>query len=109
MKRLFYGVTDLALTERGRAQARELGEKLAGDTYRALPGEPALARGRRRRGWPSPGGTCRIVSPADGLMEQDMGGFENKGYARLLAEFPEQVRRHARGLVAGPAAGRGEL
>ena len=30
VRRLFYGITDLALTARGREQARELGSKLAG-------------------------------------------------------------------------------
>lgn len=88
--RLFYGRTDLSLTGRGREQARQLGEKLAPLSIARCLASP-LSRAAETaelalagRGVP--------IELCDGLMEQDMGSFENKSYEQLLEEFPQLVR-----------------
>ena len=90
VKRLFYGVTDLALTERGRAQARELGEKLAGVHIARCFVSP-LSRADETARLALAGRDVPIVTRRE-LIEQDMGDFENKGYEQLLAEYPGLVQ-----------------
>lgn len=90
VKRLFYGVTDLALTERGRAQARELGEKLAGIHIDRCFVSP-LSRADETARLALAGRDVPIVTRRE-LIEQDMGDFENKGYEQLLAEYPGLVQ-----------------
>ena len=89
VKRLFYGVTDLALTDRGREQARELGEKLAGIHIERCLASPLSRAAETAR--LALAGRDVPLELCDGLKEQHMGDFENKDYARLLEEFPEQV------------------
>lgn len=88
--KLFYGITDLALTERGRAQARELGEKLSGIAISRCLASPLSRAAETAR--LALAGRDVPVELCDGLMEQDMGEFENKGYEQLMEEFPELVR-----------------
>ena len=89
VRRMFYGITDLALTARGREQARELGSKLAGIPLARCLSSP-LSRAAETARLALEGRDVPIEL-CQGLTEQDMGEFENKSYEQLLGEFPQLV------------------
>ena len=79
------GRTDLPLTERGEANARRLGERLSGLTFRKVFTSP-LQRARR---------TCELagfgsVAQIDGdLVEWDYGEYEGRLTVDILKERPD--------------------
>ena len=78
------GLTDLPLTERGEANARALGERLAGMRFALVLTSP-LRRAKR---------TCELAgfgaAAADDrdLVEWNYGGYEGKRTAEILASRP---------------------
>ena len=75
VRQMLYGRTDCALTEKGCAQAREVGEKLRGESIRRCISSPLIraAETARLALWDS----NVPIELDDGLMEQDMGEWEN--------------------------------
>ncbi len=79
------GRTDLALTERGERQARELGERLRGCVFTKVMTSPSQRAVR----------TCALAGFGAGaeidpdLAEWDYGGYEGRRTAEILAERPD--------------------
>ena len=90
VERMLYGRTDCALTDKGREQARAVGEKLAGTAIERCVASPLIRAA----------GTARIALAGRGvpieldgrLMEQDMGEWENVHFPTLLEQEPELMR-----------------
>lgn len=86
---LLFGRTDCPLTAQGREDARVLGEKLRGLDFRHCYASP-LSRAAD---------TARIalagrdvpLTLMDGLMEQDMGEFENTVFDDMARRYPDRV------------------
>jgi probable phosphoglycerate mutase len=78
------GRTDIPLTARGEANARSLGERLAGETFEGVFVSP-LGRARR---------TCELAGfgaqarPEADLLEWDYGSYEGRTTAEIRAERP---------------------
>jgi probable phosphoglycerate mutase len=78
------GRTDIPLTPRGEANARSLGERLAGEKFEAVFVSP-LGRARR---------TCELAGfgaqsrPEADLLEWDYGAYEGRTTAEIRAERP---------------------
>ncbi len=87
VRRMLYGRTDCALTEKGGAQAREVGEKLRGENIRRCISSPLIraAETARLALWDS----NVPIELDDGLMEQDMGEWENVPFLGMLEKQPE--------------------
>jgi probable phosphoglycerate mutase len=89
--RRFQGHADPPLNENGRAQARELAGRLAGEAIAAVHASPL------RRAWE----TAEIVAGAngleltadEGLREVDLGSWSGLTRADVEARFPEGYRR----------------
>ena len=87
VQRMLYGRTDCALTELGCRQAREVGEKLRGEDISRCVSSPLIRAAE----------TARLalwdrdipIELDDGLMEQDMGEWENVSFDNMLKEQPE--------------------
>ena len=75
VQRMLYGRTDCALTELGCRQAREVGEKLRGEDISRCVSSPLIraAESARLALWDRD----IPIELDDGLMEQDMGKWEN--------------------------------
>ena len=90
VERMLYGRTDCALTDKGREQARAVGEKLAGTAIERCVASPLIRAAD----------TARIALAGRGvpieldgrLMEQDMGEWENVHFPTLLEQEPELMR-----------------
>lgn len=90
VQRMLYGRTDCALTELGCRQAREVGEKLRGEDISRCVSSPLIRAAE----------TARLalwdrdipIELDDGLMEQDMGEWENVHFPTLLEQEPELMR-----------------
>lgn len=80
VQRRLYGRTDCSLTEKGCRQAREVGEKLAGEHIDLCISSPLIRAAETAR-LALAGRSVRIELD-DGLMEQDMGEFENRPSSR---------------------------
>ena len=89
VRRLLYGRTDCALTEKGCRQAREVGEKLAGESIARCVASPLIraAETARLALW----NRAVPIELSDGLMEQDMGEWENVPFEGLLEREPELI------------------
>ena len=87
VRQMLYGRTDCALTEKGCAQAREVGEKLRGESIRRCISSPLIraAETARLALWDS----NVPIELDDGLMEQDMGEWENVPFLGMLEKQPE--------------------
>lgn len=90
VQRRLYGRTDCSLTEKGCRQAREVGEKLAGEHIDLCISSPLIRAAETAR-LALAGRSVRIELD-DGLMEQDMGEFENRPFEQMIVEQPELVR-----------------
>lgn len=90
VKLLLYGRTDCPLTDKGREDARLLGEKLRDVRIRRCYSSP-LSRAAE---------TARIalsgrdveIEHMDGLMEQDMGELENTSFVEMSEKYAETIR-----------------
>lgn len=78
------GRTDIGLTDRGRAQAFAMRERLAGERFAAIRCSP-LARARETLELALPGGQPGLD---DDLMERDYGSAEGRTTAELREEQP---------------------
>ena len=87
VQRRLYGRTDCSLTEKGCRQAREVGEKLAGEHIDLCISSPLIRAAETAR-LALAGRSVRIELD-DGLMEQDMGEFENRPFEQMIAEPAE--------------------
>ena len=87
VQRRLYGRTDCSLTEKGCRQAREVGEKLAGEHIDLCISSPLIRAAETAR-LALAGRSVRIELD-DGLMEQDMGEWENVSFDNMLKEQPE--------------------
>lgn len=87
VRRMLYGRTDCALTELGCRQARQVGEKLRDEDISRCVSSPLIRAAE----------TARLalwdrdipIELDDGLMEQDMGEWENVSFDKMLTEQPE--------------------
>lgn len=87
VRRMLYGRTDCALTELGCEQARQVGEKLRGEHIARCISSPLIRAAE----------TARLalwnrdvpIELDDGLVEQDMGEWENVPFEGLMEEMPE--------------------
>ena len=92
-ERRFQGHADVPLNDEGRRQARELADRLVGETYAAAYSSP-LSRALE---------TAQIlasslhveVEPRAGLMEVDVGSWSGLTTAEVESRFPEGFRRWA--------------
>lgn len=90
VERMLYGRTDCALTDKGREQARAVGEKLAGTAIERCVASPLIRAAD----------TARIALAGRGvpieldgrLMEQDMGEWENVYFPGLMEREPEVMQ-----------------
>lgn len=90
IRRMLYGRTDCALTELGCEQARQVGEKLRDKPIARCVTSPLIRAAE----------TARIamlgrdvpIELADGLMEQDMGDWENVSFEGMLESEPELMQ-----------------
>ena len=87
LRRLLYGRTDCALTDKGCAQAREVGAKLKSEKIDRCIASPLIRAAETAllalwdRDIP--------IELNDGLMEQDMGEWENVPFEDLVREQPK--------------------
>ena len=87
VRRLLYGRTDCALTDKGCAQAREVGAKLKSEKIDRCIASPLIRAAE----------TARLalwdrdipIELNDGLMEQDMGEWENQPFDEMMQRQPE--------------------
>ena len=87
VRRMLYGRTDCALTELGCQQAREVGDKLRSEHIERCVSSPLIRASE----------TARLalwdrdvpIELSDGLMEQDMGEWENQPFDDMLQSDPE--------------------
>lgn len=89
VQRRLYGRTDCSLTEKGCRQAREVGEKLAGEKIDLCLSSPLIRAAETAR--LALAGRGVRIELEDGLMEQFMGEFENRPFEQMMAEQPELV------------------
>ena len=82
------GQSDSPLTERGLAQARELGRALSTDTIAAVYSSDLGRAMQTAREVAAPHGL--VVRPEVRLREIETGGFTGKGAAEIDAEYPGQ-------------------
>jgi broad specificity phosphatase PhoE len=87
----FAGETDVALSEEGRAQARALTVRLAGEPIAAFYASPMSRTMDTARILAEPHGL--EVQPRDGLREISHGRWEGKKRAEVEAAFPEEYAR----------------
>jgi probable phosphoglycerate mutase len=87
----FAGETDVALSEEGRAQARALAARLAGEPMAAFYASPMSRTMDTARILAEPHGL--EVLPRDGLREISHGHWEGKKRAEVEAAFPEEYAR----------------
>lgn len=90
LQRMLYGRTDCPLTELGREQAREVGEKLRDACIERCVSSPLVRAAETAR--IALEGRGIPVELDDGLMEQDMGEWENVHFPTLLEQEPELMR-----------------
>ncbi len=87
VQRMLYGRTDCALTELGCRQARAVGEKLRAEHIDRCVSSPLIRASE----------TARLalweretpIELDDGLMEQDMGEWENQPFDEMMQRQPE--------------------
>lgn len=79
------GLTDLALTERGERDARELGERLHGRDFAQVLSSPLL-RAARTCELAGFGAQARVDRD---LVEWDYGDYEGRTTAEILAARPD--------------------
>ncbi len=87
VQRMLYGRTDCALTDLGCEQARTVGAKLRGEHIDRCISSPLIRAAE----------TARLalwdrdipIELDDGLMEQDMGEWENQSFEEMLERQPE--------------------
>lgn len=87
VQRMLYGRTDCALTELGCRQARAVGEKLRTEHIDRCVSSPLIRASE----------TARLalweretpIELDDGLMEQDMGEWENQPFDEMMQRQPE--------------------
>ncbi len=98
----FSGIgSDPELTDAGRAQAREAGERLAGQQFDAIISSP-LRRAAE---------TARIVAPGreivfeEGFRETDFGAFEGLTFAEVHAKTPDELAAWLADPNVGPPGG----
>ena len=87
VKNLWYGSTDLPLTDLGREQARQAGEKLRGTAFSACYTSP-LSRARDTAALVMAGRQEPTVIVPD-LREQHMGLLEPKSVPQIRTEDPD--------------------
>ena len=87
VRELWYGSSDLPLTDLGRQQAREAGEKLRGVSFSACYASP-LIRAKDTAQLVMEGRTEPMYIVPD-LREQHMGLFEPKSVSQIKAEDPD--------------------
>ena len=90
VRELWYGSSDLPLTDLGRQQAREAGEKLRGVSFAACYASP-LIRAKDTADLVMEGRDEPMYIVAD-LREQHMGLFEPKSVPQIKAEDPDFFR-----------------
>lgn len=87
VRRMLYGRTDCALTDKGCQQAREVGVKLRSEVIERCVSSPLIRAAE----------TARLalwdrdipIELDDGLMEQDMGEWENAPFDSMMEKQPE--------------------
>lgn len=90
VRHMLYGRTDCALTELGCEQARAVGEKLRDEHIARCVSSPLIRAAE----------TARLalwdrdvpIELDDGLMEQDMGRWENEPFEEMLKREPELLQ-----------------
>ena len=87
----FAGETDVALSEEGRAQARSLAARLAGEPIAAFYASPMGRTMETARILAGPHGL--EVLPRDGLREISHGHWEGRKRSEVEALFPEEYAR----------------
>jgi probable phosphoglycerate mutase len=104
----FAGETDVALSEEGRAQARALAARLAGEPMAAFYASPMSRTMDTARILAEP---HRLeVVPRDGLREISHGRWEGKRRAEIEAAFPEEYARwEADPFTSAPSGGESGL
>jgi len=90
VRELWYGSSDLPLTDLGRQQAREAGEKLRGVSFSACYASP-LIRAKDTADLVMEGRSEPMYIVPD-LREQHMGLFEPKSVPQIKAEDPDFFR-----------------
>lgn len=78
------GRTDVTLTDLGREQARALGRRLVGHSFRLVLTSP-LSRARETA---SLAGFGAVVQPDPDLMEWDYGSLEGRETSEIRASYP---------------------
>ena len=89
VKRMLYGRTDCGLTARGCEQARAAGRTLAAEPIERCVASPLIRASETAR--LALQGRDIEIELADGLMEQDMGDWENVPFEGVAAERPEII------------------
>lgn len=89
VKKTFYGSTDYPLTDAGRAQARELGERLRDIPFSRCYASPYVRAHDTARLIVGSRGTP--IEVRDGLREQSMGEFEDRSFEDVLEKDPEFI------------------
>ena len=87
----FAGETDVALSDEGRAQARSLAGRLAGEPIAAFYASPMSRTMETARILAQPHGLP--VQPRDGLREISHGHWEGKKRSEVEREFPQEYAR----------------
>lgn len=90
LQRMLYGRTDCPLTELGREQAREVGDKLRDAGIERCVSSPLVRAAETAR--IALEGRGIPVELDDGLMEQDMGEWENVYFPGLMEREPEVMQ-----------------
>jgi probable phosphoglycerate mutase len=90
----YAGSVDAALSDEGRAQARALGARLAGEPIAAVYASP-MSRAQDTAGLIVAGRDLRVVPVAE-LKETDHGHWEGKTRQEIQATFPDEYARWER-------------
>ena len=90
----YAGSVDVALSDEGRAQARALGTRLAGEALAAVYASP-MSRAKETAGLIVAGRGQDVVTLVE-LRETDHGHWEGKTREEIRAAFPEEYARWER-------------
>ena len=90
----YAGSVDVALSDEGRAQARALGTRLAGEALAAVYASP-MSRARDTAGLIAAGRSLDVATVPE-LRETDHGHWEGKTREEIRAAFPDEYARWER-------------
>jgi broad specificity phosphatase PhoE len=89
-EQIFRGRADLPLSDHGHAQARAVGDHLAGQDVAAIHASPMLRA--RQTAEPLARAKGLPVLDAEGLIDADFGAWQGKTVPQVEAEFPDLFR-----------------